>query len=302
MDTQKLKDHLAETRKSLSASSVKTYASILRSLHKKMYDTTDVTVSNFDDTKKVLAALAEVEPSKRKTTLSALVILTDKQPYRDAMLKDIKDYKDQISKRQKTERQEQNWVTEEEIKAKYKELEKDIAPLWNKENLTSAEYQRLQNFVILALLSGIHMPVRRSKDYVDFKISGDIDKDSDNYFDKKRNMVFNSYKTAKHYGQQTLKTPTKLKNILRKWIAKNPTDYLLFDSKFNGLGGQSGKSASGSVKLNQRLERIFNKKVGVNGLRHTSLTETFGPVLDKAHEIMSNMGSSTEMLDTYVKK
>ena len=301
MDTKGLRDHLAEKRGSLSESSIKTYASILRSLQKKLTGNTDVEGSSFNDTKKVLAALADVEPSKRKTTLSALVIMTDKQPYRDAMMKDIKSYKDQISKREKTEKQEANWVTEDDIHAKYEELNKDVAHLWKKENLTSAEHQRLQNFVIVAVLGGVHIPVRRSKDYVDFKI-GNVDTDKDNYFDKKNNMVFNSYKTAKHYGQQKIDVPRKLKAILKKWVAKNPTDWLLFDSKYNGLGGQSGKSASGSVKLNQRLEKIFNKKVGVNGLRHSSLSENFSEVLTKAVELTEDMGTSLAQLETYAKK
>jgi len=301
MDTKGLRDHLAEKRGSLSESSIKTYASILRSLQKKLTGNTDVEGSSFNDTKKVLAALADVEPSKRKTTLSALVIMTDKQQYRDAMMKDIKSYKDQISKREKTEKQEANWVTEDDIHAKYEELNKDVAHLWKKENLTSAEHQRLQNFVIVSLLGGVHIPVRRSKDFVDFKI-GNVDTDKDNYFDKKNNMVFNSYKTAKHYGQQKIDVPRKLKAILKKWVAKNPTDWLLFDSKYNGLGGQSGKSASGSVKLNQRLEKIFNKKVGVNGLRHSSLSENFSEVLTKAVELTEDMGTSLAQLETYAKK
>lgn len=301
MDTKGLRDYLAEKRGSLSESSIKTYASILRSLQKKLTGNTDVEGSSFNDTKKVLAALADVDPSKRKTTLSALVIMTDKQQYRDAMMKDIKSYKDQISKREKTEKQEANWVTEDDIHAKYEELNKDVAHLWKKENLTSAEHQRLQNFVIVAVLGGVHIPVRRSKDFVDFKI-GNVDTDKDNYFDKKNNMVFNSYKTAKHYGQQKIDVPRKLKAILKKWVAKNPTDWLLFDSKYNGLGGQSGKSASGSVKLNQRLEKIFNKKVGVNGLRHSSLSENFSEVLTKAVELTEDMGTSLAQLETYAKK
>lgn len=301
MDTKGLRDYLAEKRGSLSDSSIKTYASILRSLQKKLTGNTDVQGDSFNDTKKVLQVLADVEPSKRKTTLSALVIMTDKQPYRDAMMKDIKSYKDQISKREKTEKQEANWVTEDDIHTKYEELNKDVAHLWKKENLTSAEHQRLQNFVIVALLGGVHIPVRRSKDFVDFKI-GNVDTDKDNYFDKKNNMVFNSYKTAKHYGQQKIDVPRKLKAILKKWVAKNPTDWLLFDSKYNGLGGESGKSASGSVKLNQRLEKIFNKKVGVNGLRHSSLSENFSEVLTKAVELTEDMGTSLAQLETYAKK
>jgi hypothetical protein len=61
-----------------------------------------------------------------------------------------------------------------------------------------------------------------------------------------------------------------------------------------------------SVKLNQRLNKIFDeKKVSVNQLRHTYLTNKFGHTIEQKNSIdntMSEMGSSANMLDTYVKK
>lgn len=61
-----------------------------------------------------------------------------------------------------------------------------------------------------------------------------------------------------------------------------------------------------SVKLNQRLNKIFGeKKVGVNQLRHTYLTDKFGHTIQQKNAIcntMAEMGSSASMLDTYVKK
>ena len=82
-----------------------------------------------------------------------------------------------------------------------------------------------------------------------------------------------------------------------KWAKINPTDYLLFDANMNKLS---------SVKLNQRLNRIFDgKKVGVNQLRHTYLTDKFGDTIKQKNDIdetMEDMGSSASMLNTYVKK
>ena len=130
--------------------------------------------------------------------------------------------------------------------------------------------------------------------------------DKDNYMDKNK-FIFNSYKTAKSYGTQVVKIPKKLQNIIKKWIAVVPedVDHLLFDTKRQGLGGAENKNGNGSVKLNQRIEKIFDgKKVGVNGLRHSSLTEKFAPMVEaqkKAEKTMRDMGSSAEMLSTYVK-
>jgi integrase len=129
---------------------------------------------------------------------------------------------------------------------------------------------------------------------VDFKIKNITE--NDNYIDKK-NLIFNSYKTAKAYGRQTLPLPVKLKNILNKWISINPTDYLLFDVNMNPLT---------NVKLNQRLNKIFgDKKISVNALRHTNITEALGEhkaQQKKAKKLMTDMGSSASMIDTYYKE
>ncbi len=305
MDAQSLKQYIQEKRPSLSQSSINTYASILRSLHRGAFGTPEVSPKNFNQTKKIMAYLKDVPPNKRKTTLSALVIATDKKEFRDLMLSDIQDYKETISRNQKTDAQRAAWVTEEDVAKKYKELEKDATMLFNKGNVSNPELQRIQNFIILSVLGGMHIPVRRSKDYVDFKIRN-IDKEKDNYMDKNK-FIFNSYKTAKSYGTQVVKIPKKLQNIVKKWIAVVPedVDHLLFDTKRQGLGGAENKNGNGSVKLNQRIEKIFDgKKVGVNGLRHSSLTEKFAPMVEaqkKAEKTMRDMGSSAEMLSTYVK-
>jgi len=54
-----------------------------------------------------------------------------------------------------------------------------------------------------------------------------------------------------------------------------------------------------SVKLNQRLNKIFGgKKISVNALRHTFLTEKYQDLPDDLQE----MGSSVSMATTYIKK
>jgi integrase len=145
----------------------------------------------------------------------------------------------------------------------------------------------------VSVLGGMYVPPRRSKDFVDFKIKS-VDPSKDNFLDKSK-MVFNSYKTAKTYGQQMVDIPIQLKNILLKWIKINPTEYLLFDVNMNPLS---------SVKLNQRLNKIFDKKVGVNQLRHTFLTDKYKKTSEESKALandMTEMGSSKNMADTYIK-
>ena len=60
-----------------------------------------------------------------------------------------------------------------------------------------------------------------------------------------------------------------------------------------------------SVKLNQRLNKLFGgKKVGVNSLRHTYLTDEYGETIKTNRDLsndMTSMGSSMNMANTYIK-
>jgi hypothetical protein len=294
--TTEIKDYIKEKRPSLSASSITTYASILKNLYKKVFGDEKMDFKKFGETEKILKYLEDMPPNRRKTILSSLVIVTDNKKYRELMLEDVRNYNKEISKQEKTEKQEENWVTGGEISSVMGELKTTAEALYKKSHLTPSDLQQIQSYIILAVLGGDYIPVRRSKDYVDFKIKG-ISKNDDNYISENgKELVFNSYKTAKTYGEQRIALPIKLKNILKKWISVNPTDYLLFDLNFNKLS---------NVKLNQRINKIFDgKKVGVNNLRHSVLTEKFGDQIKKKQEIdkvMTDMGSSSSQLTTYVK-
>lgn len=288
-----IKKHIADKRPQLSKSSITTYASILKNLYAKIWGDGVADLSKFDETDKVLNFLKDIPPNRRKTILSSLVIITDKKPYRDLMMTDVRDYNADIQKQEKSEAQQESWVNTADVLAIYNDLKKNAELLYKKKGLTPADLQQIQNYIIVSVLGGMYIPPRRSKDYVDFKIKG-VNTSTDNYLDKNK-LVFNSYKTAKTYGQQVVEIPVQLKNILQKWIKINPTEYLLFDVNMNPLS---------SVKLNQRLNKIFDKKVGVNQLRHTFLTDKYKKTSEESKALantMEKMGSSKSMADTYIK-
>lgn len=289
----KIKSYIAEKRPSLSTSSINTYSSILKNLYKRVFNDDAFDLSKFNEPERVLNHLKDVPPNKRKTILSSLVIITDKKDYRDLMLEDVRNYNKEIDTQTKSETQQENWIEGGDINTTYLELKRDADAIYKKKSYTPADLQQIQNFIIVSLLGGMYCPPRRSKDFVDFKIKN-IDREKDNYLEKNK-MVFNSYKTAKTYGRQEVEIPKQLKSILTKWFKINPTDYLLFDANMNKLS---------SVKLNQRLNKIFDKKVGVNGLRHSYLTDKYKETSmqnKKLAEDMSEMGSSKNMATTYIK-
>ena len=206
-----LKEFIKHKRPNLSKQSVNTYASILKNLYIRVFGDDNIDINNFSKSKDILNDLKTISPNKRKTVLSALVIITDIPEYRNQMLKDIDTYTEDQHKQEKSEKQQDSWVDGDEIKMIYDKLAKEAKLLYKKEHLTMSDLQTIQNYVILSLLGGIYIPPRRSKDYVDFKIH-DIDKGHDNYM-LKEHFIFNSYKTAKTYGRQMVAIPKELKTL-----------------------------------------------------------------------------------------
>jgi len=294
MANSKIKDYIKEKRDTLSASSLTTYASILKNLYTKVFSDNDFDMKKFEDTKKVLEYLKDVPPNKRKTTLSALVIITNSKEYRDEMLSDVRSYNADISKQVKTDTQEENWIDHKEIINTITDYKNNATLLYKKKSLTPSDLQQIQNYIILCVVSGMYISPRRSKDWTDFRIGMNIDKNIHNFIEK-NNLVFTSYKTAKAYGRQDIALPPALKKILNKWVSVNPTDYLFFDINFKPLT---------SVKLNQRLNKIFGKTISTSMLRHFFLTDEFSETISqkkKINKVMEEMGSSSNMLTTYVK-
>ena len=290
-----LKEFIKEKRPNLSETSVNTYNSILSNLYKNVFPDKEINLSKFDDNNEILKYIHDLPPNRRKTILSALVVITDNKAYRDLMMDDIKNYKMEISKQEKTPSQRENWVEASDVKQLWEQLKRNADLLYKKAHLTATDLQQIQSYIILSLLGGIFIAPRRALDYVNFKIKN-INKERDNYLDK-ATLIFNSYKTAKCYGEQKVKIPPTLKFLLTKWMKINPTDYLLFDSNMNPLT---------SVKLNQRLNKLFGgKKVGVNSLRHTYLSDKYGSTIQTTKDLatdLTNMGSSMSQAQTYIKE
>jgi len=284
---------LLKNRPALSSGSQKTYASLYRGICKMInVEPTLETLMKSKDA--IMSAVMETPLNSRKTRLSAMYVLTNDDEYHKAMMTDIKEADAEAERQEMNEKQEENWVEFEEIKRVYEETKRATTRLWLEQNPTIQELQEIQQFVILSLVSGVHIPPRRLLDWTEFKIAN-IDKEKDNYYDGV-SLVFNTYKTAKTYGKQEFKVPSALKTILVKWIARNPTDYLLFDV--------NGEKLS-TTALNQRINRFFgDKKIGANMLRHIYVSDVVHkhtPKLKKLKDIAEAMGHSVNMSLLYKK-
>jgi hypothetical protein len=291
---EEIKNLIIKKRPNLSEQSIRTYTSLLKGIYSNVFPNKNFDEENFNEVHKILNYIHEIPVNRRKTTLSALVIITNNDAYRKVMLDDIHEYNVEQSQQVKNEKQNESWLDNNEIKEIFHKLERMSKVLYKQPKLNMNEIQEIQNYIILCLLGGIYIPPRRSKDYVDFKIRN-IDKDKDNYLEK-RKLIFNSYKTAKTYGKQVLEIPLQLQKILKQWISINPTEYLLFDAHENPLT---------NVKLNQRLNKLFDKKASVNQLRHTYLSNKYQSTIElnkKMNEDFKNMGSSMAQQKVYIKQ
>ena len=101
--------YIHSKRPNLSNSSLITYTSILKNIYHKVFGN-DVDFHKFDDAQSILHYLKDMPPNRRKTILSALLIITDNKQYRDLMMQDVQEYNKDISKQEKTSAQQASWV------------------------------------------------------------------------------------------------------------------------------------------------------------------------------------------------
>lgn len=298
---------LLENRPNLSANSVKTYVSILANLHKNVFNSEEESLNNFLNKKRIIEYLEDIEGSKRKTILASLVVLLGDQvplEYQTIMNSDSKEYKEQEAKQEKTEKQEDNWVEQDELNGKMSILETNAKRLMkSKDGIGMNELQEIQQYILLCLVSGKYIPVRRSLDWTEMKLKNATEQDNEIHFGKGKNsnkFVFRRYKTDKVFGVQEIIIPTELKKILMKWVeilnrVCPNNEYLLVDSKCQKLI---------PVKITQRLNKIFGKSASINILRHSYVTDKAKniPSLVELEEDAKGMGHGLREHLCYAKK
>jgi hypothetical protein len=287
---------LKKNRPHLSASSIKTYKSILKNIYDKCFDDKEYHMKNFDNDKCILTFLKDMPYNKRKTVLASLSVLTDNKNYNKIMMEDIHAYKENEMKQEKTEQQKEGMISVDEIKNLYNDLEHNAKQVMKKTNLNFNDINTIMKWVLLALTGGIFQAPRRSIDFGNMKFKN-YDSEKDNYIDVKNSkFIFQNYKTAKTYGKQETEVSKPLKAILNKWfkIIPDGCDYILFDNKLNPLT---------SPQITHRLNEIFGKKISTSMLRHIYLTNKFSGVnLEELQKTATEMGNSPMQALLYVKK
>jgi hypothetical protein len=285
---------LKDNRPELSASTLKTYTSILNSLYKRVFGSDDFKMKNFEKWEDIIKDLKDKPVSSRKTALSALFVLTGLQKYNELMRENIAEYKEGVDTREMNDKQKEAFKTQDEIKEIVEVHRKRAELLYKKANRNVRDIQDIQDYIILCLVSGLYIPPRRAE-WTKFKVANE-NRDTDNYINSGKEFVFNTFKGSEKKGTQVIPIPLPLKRILKKWLLINPTDWLLFDVKGDALN---------ATKLNQRLTKIFGKGFSINGLRHSYLSSKYQDTIKLNEEMAKDfeeMGSSKGQEKIYIKK
>jgi uncharacterized protein (DUF697 family) len=282
-----------KNRPHLSASSLKTYKSILKNIYDKCFEDKEYSMDNFNKHEQVLNHLSDMPYNKRKTVLASLSVLTGGKAYTAQMLKDIEQFNSTEMKQEKTPQQMENMIAPEEVEKIFDNLDQHAKIILKKEKLSSSDLNELMKWVMIALTGGIFQAPRRSIDFGNMKWRN-YDSEKDNYVDVKNGkFVFQNYKTAKQYEKQENEISKPLKLILNKWFKVNDSDYVLFDTK---------KQPLTSPQMTHRLNEIFGRKISTSMLRHIYATKKFGAVnLGELAETAKEMGNSPMQLLKYVK-
>ena len=297
-------DEIKASRPKISAGSLKTYNSLLRSMYKGAFGADDKADFTLFTKRygKVLDHLSEKTPNTRKTYLAALVCIAPTvEAYQKEMMSDIRKHTEQTNKSEMTDKLEESAISADEIRTITADLKQNADALFQKKSHRVPDLMEIQEYVLLSLYNG-HVVPRRALDYVEMKYQH-YNKKTDNYIDLNKDLfVFNVFKTAQKNGEdlkgtQVLEIPASLKKILLKWIAVIPreVDTLLFNSNLEPLS---------AVSLNQRLNKIFGGKKSVNSLRHFYLTSKYKELMEETEKMsadMEAMGSSAAQAKTYIK-
>lgn len=284
--------------KTISPSSQNLYAKNLS----KLNDNKPVTDLTFlKDVKHILNKIKDYKPTtQRSFIISACVVLKNNneslyQKYYELLSKMNNDLK---VRTEKTEKQEDNWMSQEDILGKLKSLEVK-GKVTNKE-----QYTQLLHHLILSLY--VLQAPRRNIDYCLMKIASDMSDDKYNYLDlNEKKFIFNNYKTDHKYHKVELEIEDELMKVITKYLKHHPHKAKLKNKKHNVhfLVHLDGEPINKSHEITKILNSIFGKKIGSSMLRNIFLSSKYGDMVKELKEDTKDMGTSVDVaLNNYIKK
>jgi hypothetical protein len=286
----------------IAKGSIKTYNSLLKNAYKSIWEDTDKPdIEKFKDIEAIKKYIQDKPISSQKTIVAAVTLVAPSKEYTDMITEFKKQIKAQDDKMVMNEKQEEKDISKDEILQKYDELEKHANNLYTNSNLTMKDIQAIQDYVLVALVSGKYIPPRRSLDWTEMRFQNFIEGEH-NYVSGNK-FYFHIFKTAKYYEEgQAEKIPKELQEILYYWLAIRHLAKI--DDNYPYLFFNSNGEKLTPTTLNQRLNKLFGGKISINEMRHAHLTHRYAETMEQLkalEEEMTRMASNKNQATKYIK-
>lgn len=301
-------------KKELAESSAQLYIKNLWTLNdKKIFNN----LSFLKDTTAIEEQLKDYSDNTKKTFFSGITsvlsLFKDKPTYKKTydfyyskMMEKATEMKE-TDINEKTDKQAENWLSWEEVQG-VKAILRDLALQFSTAKiLTPQQFEVLLAYVILCLYTDI--PPRRNQDYMDMYVINDVKNDENkNYLDwSNKKLIFNHYKTAKKYGQQTIniESPTLIEAITLylKYHPLNPSPNLKKlpkNTEFKFLVYSDGSGLTAVNSITRILNKCFGgKHIGSSMLRHIYLSSKYD--IEEMKKDAEALGHSLEQQKEYLK-
>lgn len=273
-----IKKTIQKARSNIKENSLNAYLSNIRKVFKEVFDN-DIDIKHFNKFVKVKKYLETLTPSTRKNVMTAIMVLLKAFDTKKSTLNKyekyfeelINDYENNYDKQTKSEKENKNWIAQEELQNKIKELEDKINK-YDMSKLTKSQEDIIQQHLLLLLYTEIP-PMRN--DYAQMKVYHEKELKGENYIHlKKKVIILNKYKTSKTYGEKEIEIPDKIIKLIKRWIDITENEYLLINIRDRNPMTNNG--------LTKYLNKIFKpKKVSTTLLRKLYLSEKYPVVHDR---------------------
>lgn len=198
----------------------------------------------------------------------------------------------EATKGTKSVKQEENWLSLDELNKILEAQERLIVGLKKKKKISEEQYADLLSHLVLSLYT--KMPPRRSTDYTAMVVSEPTEEKDKNYFNN-GHFYFNNFKTKKTYQQQVVKVTKDMVDLLKLYLKFKPKE------PNNLLVSASGTPLT-NLSLRQMLHKMTGKNISTQMLRNIYVTDKVSPMVEKMNDTAEAMGTSVQQLiATYSK-
>ena len=270
MDNIKVNIH--KSRNNITENSLNVYLSNIKKVFKELFKN-DINILHFNKFAKVKKYLNTLTPATRKNVMTAIIVLLKSYDTKKSVLLKYEKYFEEIvsefennyDEQIKSNKENKNWITSEELKQKIIELEDKIIK-FNLNKLIDKQKDIIQQHLLLKLYTEIP-PLRN--DYAMMKVYHYKEVENENCINlKKKQIILNNYKTSKTYGEKHIDIPDELIPLIKRWIDITENIYLLINIRDKNPMKKNG--------LTKYLNKIFKpKKVSTTLLRKLYLSEKY---------------------------